>query len=241
MSAEVTQLHCNDLVVEVAQKNIKNLHLRVYPPHGQVRVSAPKTMALDTIQVFVTSRLDWIKKQQIKIAAQKPEAPKKFVTRESHCFRGERYQLNVIETSRAARVELNHGMIDLYVRPGSSMEKRGALLDAWYRQQLKQALPPLIEKWEKIMEVKVDEFGIKKMKTRWGTCNPNAKRIWLNLELVKKPDDCLEYVVVHEMVHLLERSHNSRFVALMDQFLPQWKSYKDDLNRQPVKHDDWDL
>jgi len=233
------KLRLNNLDIEVVQKKIKNVHLSVYPPHGRVRVSAPESMALDTIRVFVISKLTWIKKQQQKLNAQAREAPREFVTRESHYFNGKRYLLNVIEDKGAARVELKHSTIELYARPGASREKKSTILDGWYRQQLKQTLPPLIEKWEKKMGVKMNEFGIKKMKTRWGTCNTKARRIWLNLELAKKPAECLEYVVVHEMVHLLERSHNNRFVALMDQFMPKWRSHKDELNRLPIRHDDW--
>ncbi len=233
------KLRLNDLDIEVVQKKIKNVHLSVYPPHGRVRVSAPESMALDTIRVFVISKLAWIKKQQKKLHAQAREAPREFITRESHYFNGERYLLNVIETKGAAWVKQQHSTLDLYVRPGASRERKSAILDGWYREQLKQKLPPLIAKWEDKMGVKVNEFGIKKMKTRWGTCNTKAHRIWLNLELAKKPAECLEYVVVHEMVHLLEPSHNNRFVALMDRFMPKWKSHKDELNRLPIQHSDW--
>jgi len=227
------------LTIDVLQKDIKNVHLSVYPPEGKVKVSAPHSMSQDTLRVFVLSKLDWIRKQQRKLQAQSREAPREFLNRESHYFQGKRYLLNIIEHKQAARVELSHQTITLFVRPDCTMEKRQSVLNEWYRQQLKSQLPELIAKYEPLMGVKVNEFGIKKMKTKWGTCNPIAKRIWLNLELAKKPPELLEYVVVHEMVHLLERSHNKRFVALMTQFMPKWKFYKDELNRLAVGHEDW--
>ncbi|NOQ14143.1 MAG: DUF45 domain-containing protein [Methyloprofundus sp.] len=225
--------------IAVVQKDIKNVHLSVYPPEGKVKVSAPYSMSQDTLRVFVISKLDWIRKQQKKLQAQAREAPREFLNRESHYFKGQRYLLNIVEHKQAAKVELNHRTITLFVRPGSNTEKCQALLNEWYRQQLKKQLPEIIAKYEFLMGVKVNEFGIKKMKTKWGTCNPVAKRIWLNLELAKKPPELLEYVVVHEMVHLLERSHNKRFILLMTQFMPKWKFYKDELNRLAVGHEEW--
>ncbi len=233
------QLQLGNLTVDVVQKNIKNIHLSVYPPTGRIRISAPFRMNLDTIRVFAISKLSWIKKQQAKLRKQEREAPREFLNRESHYFNGKRYLLKVIEQAAVPRVELKHSKIELYVRPQTNREKMKSILDEWYRSQLKASLPRLIGKWEKKMNVKVNEFGIKKMKTKWGTCNSEAKRIWLNLELAKKPAECLEYIVVHEMVHLLKRNHNDRFISLMNTFMPKWRFYKDELNRTPLRHENW--
>jgi predicted metal-dependent hydrolase len=233
------QLKLGNITVDVIKKNIKNIHLSVHPPTGRVRISAPTRLDMDTIRVFAVSKLSWIKKQQAKFERQKREAPREFLNRESHYFKGERYLLKVIEKNAAPRVELKHSIIELYVRPTASKEKMKSILDEWYRNQLKASLPAIIEKWEKKLNVQVKEFGIRKMKTKWGTCNREVKRIWLNLELAKKPVECLEYIVFHEMVHLLERNHNDRFVSLMDEFMPKWRFFKDELNRLPVRHEDW--
>lgn len=235
----MAQLKLGDIIIDVEQKDIKNIHLSVYPPAGSVRISAPLRMDLDTIRVYALSKLNWIRKQQAKLRGQDREAPREFLNRESHYYNGKRYLLKVIEIEAPARIELKHSTLLLYVRPGAPTEKRQSILDEWYRLQLKRAVPELIEKWEKKLNVKVNEFGIRKMKTRWGSCNREAKRIWLNLELAKKPPECLEYVVVHEMVHFLERKHNELFTAYMNEYLPKWRFCKDELNRLPVKHESW--
>lgn len=234
------QLQLGDLTIEVEQKDIKNIHLSVHPPVGKVKIAAPIRMDLDTIRVYALSKLSWIRKQQEKLRGQEREAPREFINRESHYYKGKRYLLEIIEIDAAPRIELKHRTIELYVRPGTNMEKRQSIIDEWYRAQLKRTLPQLIEYWEEQINVAVNEFGIKKMKTKWGSCNREAKRIWLNLELAKKPPECLEYIVIHEMVHLLERNHNDRFIAYMDKFLPKWRFYKEELNRLPVKHENWD-
>ncbi|MBW2648443.1 MAG: M48 family metallopeptidase [Deltaproteobacteria bacterium] len=233
------QLKLGNITVDVVQKNIKNIHLSVYPPAGRVRISAPSRMDLATIRAFVISKLGWIKKQQTRLRNQEREAQREFINRETHYFNGKRYLLKVTEQNAAPKVVLKHSSIELYVRPETDAVKRKSILDEWYRLKLKETVPALIEKWEKKMNVQVNEFGIKKMKTRWGTCNRQAKRIWLNLELAKKPAKCLEYIVVHEMAHLLERKHNDRFIALMTGFIPKWRFYKDELNRLPITHADW--
>lgn len=233
------KLNIGNITVDVVQKEIKNIHLSVYPPMGRVRISAPNRMDLNTIRVFAISKLGWIKKQQTKIRSQERETPREYITRESHYYFGKRYLLQVIEHDATPRVELKHSKIEFYIRPQTSKTKRKTILDEWYRQQLKASLPALIEKLEKKMNVRVNEFGIKKMKTKWGTCNKEAKRIWLNLELAKKPGECLEYIAVHEMVHLLERHHNEKFIACMDRFLPKWRFYKEELNRRPLRHESW--
>jgi predicted metal-dependent hydrolase len=206
---------------------------------GQVKIAAPDKMDLDTIRIYAISKLSWIRKQQAKIKAQKREAPREYLTKESHYYLGKRYLLKVIEHNSAPFVKLKHNTIEMHIRPETDTAKRKEILEDWYRSQLKEMVPKYILKWEKAMKVKVNEFGIKKMKTKWGTCNIKAQRIWLNLELAKKPLGCLEYIVIHEMTHLLERNHNSRFVALMNQFMPNWKEVKEELNRLPVSHTEW--
>ena len=233
------QIELGEIAVDVVKKDIKNLHLSVYPPAGKVRISAPLRMNLDTIRVFAISKLGWIKQQQKKLQEQERETPREYLDRESHYVWGKRYLLKVVESDEAPAVELKHSAMHLRVRPGTSEEKKQAVIEEWYRAQLKQAVPSLIAKWEPLMGVNVARFFVQRMKTKWGSCNPNAKSIRLNTELAKKPPECLEYVVVHEMVHLLEPTHNSRFITLMDSFIPQWQFHRDALNRLPVKHEAW--
>jgi predicted metal-dependent hydrolase len=224
---------------DVELKDIKNIHLSVYPPTGRVRIAAPSRLDLETIRMFAISKLSWIKKQQTKLRNQEREAPREFKTRESHYYLGKRYLLQVLETENKPSVSIKHNKLLLQVKPNTDLQNKQVLLQEWYREQLKNLVPKYISKWEEKMQVKVSEFGIKKMKTKWGTCNREAKRIWINLELAKKPLECLEYIVVHEMVHLLERNHNDRFISYMNKFLPQWRHYKEELNRLPVSHVDW--
>lgn len=221
-----------DIEIELVKKDIKNLHLSVLPPNGRVRISAPKKMDDDTIRLFAISKLSWIKKQKAKFKKQERLPEREFVSGESHYFLGHRYLLNVIYTNKRRQgVEIcNKTYLDLFVRKGSTKEQRKNVMKEWYRDELKALIPPLIEKWEPILGVKVNSWGVKLMKTKWGSCNTTAGRIWINLELAKKSPRCLEYIVVHEMVHLLERLHNKRFVAYMDKFLPNWKSIKAELN-----------
>ncbi|NTW84422.1 MAG: M48 family metallopeptidase [Chlorobiaceae bacterium] len=228
-----------DIPVDVVKKDIKNVHLSVHPPAGSVRISAPRAMNDDSIRCFALSRLGWIRKQQHKFIQQDRETPREYLERESHFVWGERRLLRIEEKEATPSIQLQHRSILMQVRPGTGTEKKQQLLDDWYRQQLKSVIPEFITNWEKKTGVQVTEFGVRKMKTRWGTCNPQAKRIWLNLELAKKPKECLEYIVVHEMVHLIEPTHNKHFAELMNTFLPQWKHYRDLLNRLPVRHEDW--
>ena len=233
------QIQLGDIAVDVVLKDIKNLHLSVYPPEGKVRIAAPDRMNLDTIRVYAISKLDWIKSQQAKIRAQEREAPREYLTRESHYYQGKRYLLKVIEQEAVPKVVLRHSTLELHVRPNTPAHKRKIILDEWYRERLKEKAPALVSKWEKKINVQANEVAVKKMKTKWGTCKIEPKRIWLNLELMKKPPKCLEYIVVHELIHLLERKHNDRFVALMDKFLPEWRFLKDELNKLPISHVDW--
>lgn len=232
-------IQLGDIHIEVRQKDIKNVHLSVHPPDGAVRISAPAHMDPDTIRVYAISKLSWIKKQQAKLRAQARETEREFLDRESHYFLGERYLLRVEERDEKPKVLRGHGKLTLRVRPGASTQKKQAVLEAWYRSELRRIASELVVVYEKRMGRSVAELRIKKMKTKWGTCNIEARRIWLNLELVKKPPACIEYIVVHELVHLFERNHNERFVALMDKYLPEWRVVREELNRLPVGHVVW--
>lgn len=226
-----------DLQINVVRKNIKNLHLGIYPPDGRLRVAAPLKTSDDTVRLMVITKMAWIKKQLAKFEGRQQPMPKRYESGESYYFKGQKYLLNVIYHHTTPQVMIRQNThIDLYVRVGSSEQKRQQVLMQWYRQQLKAQIPALIEKWQLIIGVQVREWGIKQMKTKWGTCNITARRIWINLDLAQKPESCLEYIVVHEMVHLLERHHNARFTAYMDQFLPQWRDYRAELNRVILNH-----
>jgi predicted metal-dependent hydrolase len=234
-----TKLQLGDIAVDVVMKDIKNIHLSVNPPTGRVRISAPSRMRLDTIRVFAISKLDWIRQQQRKLREQERETPREYLDRESHYVWGKRYLLKVIEGDWAPAVELKHRHMHLRVRPSMSDEKKQAIVEEWYRAQLKLAVPALIVKWAPLLRVKVARFFVQKMKTKWGSCSPAGKSIRLNTDLAKKPPECLEYIIVHEMIHLLEPTHNSRFMTLMEQFMPKGRFYRTELNRLPVRHEDW--
>lgn len=235
----VTQIKLGDIAVDVVLKDIKNIHLSVYPPTGKVRISAPLRMDIDTIRVFAITKLGWIKSQQKKLLEQARETPREYLDRESHYVWGKRYLLKVIEQDAVPEVELKHSVMLLKIRPATSDVRKQEILDAWYREQLKTVVSALIGKWEPLMGVKVQKFFVQKMKTKWGSCSPASSSIRLNTDLAKKPPECLEYIVVHEMTHLLEPTHNSRFVSLMDQFMPKWRFYKEGLNKLPVRHETW--
>jgi len=240
MTIETKTLTVSGIKVEVVRKDIKNLHLGVYPPHGRVRVAAPLVVSDDAIRLALIEKLGWIKRQKAKFAEQPRQSKREMVNGESHYFLGRRYRLRVHEHDAPARVAVHGvGRIDLLVRPGTSAEQREAILLRWHREQLKQLTPPLLQKWQKLLRVRAADWGIKRMKTKWGSCNPSARRVWFNLELAKKPAICLEYIVVHELAHLHERHHNERFTALLDTHMPQWRKYRDMLNRLPLAHEEW--
>jgi predicted metal-dependent hydrolase len=234
-----TRIQLGDIGVDVVRKDIKNVHLSVHPPTGRVRIAAPERMSIDTVRVFAIAKLPWIKKQQRKLREQERETAREYIDRESHYVWGQRYLLKVLEVDQPASVELNHGRMVLRVRPGTTKAKRQAIVEEWHREQVRKAVPPLIEKWERLMGVRVRRFFVQRMKTKWGSCNHRADSIRLNTDLARKPRECLEYIVFHEMVHLLEPTHNERFMALMDQFMPKWQSHRDVLNRLPVRHESW--
>ncbi len=235
----VLQIKLGDIVVDVVLKDIKNVHLSVYPPTGRVRISAPKRMSIDTIRVFAISKLDWIKQQQTKLRGQERETPRDYVDRESHYVWGKRYLLTLAESDEPPSIGLKHSRMLLRMRPRTDEDKRQALVEEWYREQIKTAVPPLLARWEPRIGVRAERFYVRRMKTKWGSCNHKARTIRLNTELAKKPAECLEYVVVHELVHLLEPTHNARFVTLMDRFMPKWQFHRQALNRLPVRREKW--
>ncbi|HLO32748.1 MAG TPA: SprT family zinc-dependent metalloprotease [Anaerolineales bacterium] len=236
----IEKINVGGISVDVVFKDIKNVHLSVHPPTGRVRIAAPTHMKLETIRVYAISKIDWIKKHQKKFREQERETRREYLDRESHYVWGRRYLLKVHEENRTPSVELKHNQMILTVRPGAGMEKREAVALAWYRDQVRDAAIPLIAKWELVLGVKVERCFIQKMKTKWGSCTPGRRTIRLNTELAKKPRECLEYVLVHEMVHLLEWSHNATFIGLMDKFMPQWRHFREELNRAPLGHVEWE-
>lgn len=241
MITERRNLEVRGIRIEVLRKNIKNLHVGVYPPRGRVRVAAPLRLDDEAVRLAVISRLGWIRRQQAGFKQQDRQSEREMVTGESHYFQGRRYRLRVVEKEGPPFVCVpSNATLQLFVRPGEDREKRDALLQRWYREQLRAQIPALLTKWESKVGVAVAEVCIKKMKTRWGSCNVPARRIWLNLELAKKPLMCLEYILVHEMVHILERHHNERFRELMDKLIPMWRLCREELNRAPLAHQDWE-
>lgn len=234
-----TQINLGGIAVDVVQKDIKNIHLSVYPPNGRVRISAPMRMDIDTIRVFAIAKLGWIKSQQKKLREQERETPREYLDRESHYVWGKRYLLKIEAHDAAPKVELKHSRMILHIRPEATKEKRQEVLEAWYREQIKAALPPLLVKWERLMGVKAGRCFVQKMRTKWGSCSYKTGNVRLNTDLAKKPPECLEYILVHELTHLLEPTHNQRFTALMDKLMPRWRFYKEQLNRLPVRHEDW--
>jgi predicted metal-dependent hydrolase len=240
MTTKRHYIEVSDIEVEVVRKSIKNLHLAVYPPKGRVRVAAPLHISDENVRLAVIAKLRWIKKQQADFRDQPRQSQREMAAGESHYFMGRRCRLDVVERHGRHEVVLkNKTRLTLFVKPGTTVKNKEAVLHRWYRQQLKQIIPGLIAKWEPLIGVQVAQWGIKKMKTKWGACNIEAKRIWLNLELAKKPPLCLEYILVHEMAHMLERCHNDRFRAYMDKFMPQWHLHRETLKQGPLGHEDW--
>lgn len=240
MTTNVHQIKVGKLIVDVVRKDIKNLHLAVYPPLGRVRVAAPLRVNDEAVRLAVISRLSWINKQKSKLTNQARQSEREYLSGESHYFQGACYRLNVIWQSGKPYIAIrNKSTIDLFVNKHSDKVQREEVMLKWYRQQLKDQIPPLLTHWEKLMGVRVADWRLKKMKTKWGTCNIEANRIWLNPELAKKSSQCLEYIIVHEMTHLLERHHNDRFIKLMDKFMPQWRVYRDELNHSLLVHEVW--
>jgi predicted metal-dependent hydrolase len=240
MTTEHREIVVSGVPVQIVRKAIKNLHLGVYPPYGRVRVAAPLAVSNESVRLAVVGKLGWIKRQQARFKAQPRQSEREMGSGESHYFLGRRYRLRVAKCDvvPAARLRGN-STLELQVRAEMSVRQREGVLHQWYRQQLKARVPALLEKWQPLLGVQAAGWGIKKMKTKWGTCNIEARRIWLNLELAKKPVRCLEYILVHELTHLIERKHNDRFVSLMNKHLPQWRLYRQELNSAPLAHATW--
>jgi len=241
VNTEKHQITVSGIDVDVVRKDIKNLHLGVYPPVGRVRVATPLHINDEAVRLFIISRLTWIKRQRAKFENQERQSAREFVTGESHYYQGQRYLLDVIYHAGPPAVTIrNNSVMELRVRPASDTAERERVLLTWYRRQLKAQIPALLARWEALLGVQVAAWGVKHMKTKWGTCNIDARRIWLNLELIKKPALCLEYIIVHELVHLLERHHNERFAAYMNKFMPLWQHYRQELNQAPLGHESWE-
>lgn len=234
-----TTLKLGSIIADLVRKDIKNVHLSVYPPSGKVRISAPARMNVNTVRAFAVSKLGWIKAQQKQILSQEREAPREYLERESHYVWGKRYLLQVIERDAAPLIEPRSRRLVMELRPGTTMERREEILDAWYRAQLRQAAIALIANWEPRLGVGVERLFIQHMKTKWGSCSPGSSAIRLNTELAKKPRECLEYIVIHEMVHLLEPNHGKGFIDRMEKAMPFWRQYRKLLNQLPVRHEDW--
>lgn len=228
------------ITAEVIRKNIKNVHLSVYPPDGRVRISAPERMSLDTIRLFAISKLEWIRRHQEKVREHERESLREYLDRESHYVWGRRVLLKIEEVEAAPMVEVSHNKLVLRIRPGSDRAAREAIVEEWYRRALRAVLPALITTWEPRLGVKAGAVFIRRMKTRWGSCNPTTHAIRLNTELARKPTECLEYVLVHELAHLIEPTHGPRFLAIMDRFLPAWRNTRELLNRLPSRHENWE-
>ncbi len=233
-------LEVADLQIEVVKKAIKNIHLTVHPPDGRVRIAAPARTELGALRLFVIDKLSWIRRQQQELRAQERETPREYLDRESHYLWGRRYLMRVEERDAGPGVVIGHGELTLYVRPSTDEARREEIVALWYRDRLREAVVPMMEKWSAVIGVGVPRLFVQRMKTKWGSCNPDAATIRLNTELAKKPPECMEYVLVHELVHLLEPTHNERFRGLMDQYLPPWRLLRAELNRAPVAHEDWD-
>jgi predicted metal-dependent hydrolase len=232
-------IRIGDLVIALTRKNIKHAHLSVHPPMGRVSLVAPTGTRPEVARAYVLSKLGWIRAQQAKLRGQRREAPRKFVTRESHYVWGRRYLLLVVEKDAKPSVELRHRRITLAVRPGSDAAKRELVMHEWHKALLHGAVPELVAKWEKQLGVAVNRYFLQRMKTKWGGCNPRAGNIRLNTELVKKPKDLLEYVIVHEMLHLIERTHGERFLGLLSQHYPAWREARAELNELPLTAINW--
>lgn len=228
------------LPIQIVRKRITNLHLGVYPPNGRIRVAVPIAVSDEAVRLAVVGKLGWINRQWERFADQPRQSRRELVSGETHYFLGRRYRLRVIEHPGPGHIVLrSRTTLELLVRAGSDANAREHLLQRWYRDRLRELIPPLLAKWEQILEVHAADWRIRKMKTKWGACSVDARRIWLNLELAKKPARCLEYLVVHELVHLVERRHNDFFTQMMDQHLPLWRQHRHELNSAPLAHANW--
>ena len=240
MTIENSKVVVAGIPVKIVRKPIKNLHLGVYPPNGRVRVAAPIRINDNAVRLAVVQRLRWIKSQQARFQCQIRESEREMVTGESHYVWGKRYRLRVIPEKNVRGVRMrNQSRLELFVPVGADVTQRRRILQQWYRNQLRELVPPLLVKWQSIFGVSVCNWRIRRMKTKWGACSIEARRIWINLELAKKPIQCLEYVIAHELTHLLERHHNDHFVAILDKYVPHWRAHRSILNAAPLAHERW--
>jgi len=229
----------DDLEVDVIYKSIKNIHIGVYPPMGRVRVAAPAHLDEERVRLAVVKRLAWIKRQRDRLQRAERQSEREMVTGESHYVWGRRYRLHIIDEPGRPRLSVDRGRLTMQVPPGTDAGERRHLLQAWERQQLRKRLAELIDKWAAVIGCDVRAWGVRRMKTKWGTCSRSSGRLWFNLELAKKDPRCLEYIVVHEMTHTIEPDHGERFVKLMDAFMPDWRSRRDELNDAPLSEERW--
>lgn len=235
----VSELHLGDLSVDLVFKDIKNIHLSVYPPTGRVRIAAPTRASIDTIRAFAISKLGWIKRHQTKFAQQERQPPRELLDRESHYLWGRRMLLHIVEGKGRPSIEIAHKKIVMRVPKAATFETKEQLLDELYRREARRALQPLAAKWEKILGIRINHAYLQRMKTRWGSCNPQKGNIRLNLELAKKPMECLEYIFLHEALHFFVPNHGECFVALLDQHMSNWRTIRQILNDEPLAHSDW--
>jgi len=239
MNTGSAYLTVSGIGVDVVYKDIKNLHIGVYPPAGRVRVAAPDRLGDEAVRLAIVQRLPWIRKRTEQLRNAERQSEREMVTGESHYLWGERLRLEVIESTGRPSVVVHGSRLRLSFEPGTTAIQRQHVVEAWYRAQLKAAIPALIGKWEPIVGRTVEKWTVRRMKTKWGSCNPQSAHISVNLELAKKHPSCLEYIVVHEMTHLHERTHNEHFMTLLDEYLPNWRVLRDEVNHAPLAHEEW--
>ena len=234
-----SSISLSDMNIQILRKDIKNVHLNVLPPHGRVSISAPSRLSDEVLRAYVLSRLSWIRRQQAAFRRQDREEPREYLFLESHYVWGERYLLDIQDNAKRTSVERLHDKIVISLHGQRSARKAEAALYAWYRQIVREKSAPIIEKWSKVLNVKPSKLIVSRMKTKWGACNPESRNIRLNSELAKKPLDCLEFIIVHELIHLIEPSHNEVFRSLINKHLPTWEARRELLNSKPLAHETW--
>lgn len=243
MTVKSTLIKIGELDIQLTRKDIKNLHISVMPPDGDVRVSAPKAMTDTAVRMAVIHRIPWIRRQQASFANQDRQSTRQMLSGETHYLWGRRYRLEVIEIdngqNRPNEIKLKSGRLKLYVSPHTTTENKAKILNDYYRMRLKARVPDILDKWATRLDISVESWQIKRMKTKWGSCSVEDRRIWLNLELAKKPINCLEYIILHELVHFKERNHNTQFKAILDTYMPDWRSRRDMLNQMPLDQESW--
>ena len=228
------------LKISTTRKDIKNIHLGVYPPDGKIRASIPLKTSDETLRLFLISKTSWIKKQQVKFLQQERQSKREYVSGESHYLFGNRYRLNVIDTNESPKIKIHKKThLNLYVKSNTSLQQKEKLFERFYRLELEKIIPKLLKKWGKKVGVDVNQVKIRKMKTKWGTCDAKKKQILLNLEMAKKPPHCIDYVFVHELVHMIERNHTDRFIELLESAYPKWKKSKQELNHGILSYSVW--